>query len=88
MSGSGSDDRHGAALFRLRPQDFGEIRHHGGLGKSDAEQVRANAPRWAGHLDAAGRARTPRGRLLDLRRGLTAIANAMRVGDHILERLG
>ena len=42
------------------------------LGKSDAEQIRANAPRWAGQVspgDAVRGARPPRGRLLAVRRG-------------------
>ena len=47
------------------------------LGKSDAEQIRANAPHWAGRVprDAVRGARPPCGRLLALRRGPPAPAN-------------
>jgi hypothetical protein len=30
----GNTKFYGAALFRLRPQDFGELRHHGGISRA------------------------------------------------------
>ena len=45
----GNTKFYGAALFRLRPQDFGELRHHGGispawpLGYSDLEPYYSEA---------------------------------------------
>ena len=53
----GNTKFYGAALFRLRPEDFGEIRHHGGI-----------SPAWPLAYDdfepwyARGRAAVPRAR--------------------------
>ena len=30
-AGGGNTKFYGAALFRLRPEDFGKLRHHGGV---------------------------------------------------------
>jgi choline dehydrogenase-like flavoprotein len=38
----GNTKFYGAALFRLRPEDFGELRHHGGI--SPAWPIRRRAP--------------------------------------------
>jgi choline dehydrogenase-like flavoprotein len=56
----GNTKFYGAALFRLRPQDFGELRHHGGispawpLGYQDLEPYYAEAERLYAVHGAAG----------------------------------
>jgi hypothetical protein len=74
-----SDDRHYDVIivdWYLRSDDFdyplGGVQM---LGKSDAGQIRGNAPHRAG-------------RLAPEMPSLTAPANALRVGDHLIERLG
>lgn len=40
----GNTKFYGAALFRLRPQDFGELRHHGGLSPRGRSATRTWSP--------------------------------------------
>lgn len=71
----GNSKVYGAALLRMREQDFGEVKHHGGI-----------SPEWPisyEDLDDASffvssSAVNP---------SLTIIANALRVGEHLLDRL-
>ncbi len=64
----GNTKFYGAALFRLRPEDFGELRHHGGVSPAwpiDYDRPRAVLHRGRAPLPSstAGTARTrPRGR--------------------------
>ena len=53
----GNTKFYGAALFRLRPEDFGELRHHGGISPGLADLLRR-----ARALLHAGRAPLPRAR--------------------------
>ena len=53
----GNTKFYGAALFRLRPEDFGELRHHGGI--SPAWPIALRRPRAVLH---PGRAPLPRAR--------------------------
>ena len=54
----GNTKFYGAALFRLRPEDFGEIRHHGGISPSwplDYDRLRTVVRRGRGAVHGARR---------------------------------
>lgn len=59
----GNTKFYGAALFRLRPEDFGELRHHDGLsppGQSGTRTWSRTTPRRSASTGyTAGTARTP-----------------------------
>ena len=61
----GATKLYGAALYRMRAEDFGELHHHDGVSPAC----------FYPSISAVNPA-------------LTAMANAVRVGDHLLERLG
>ena len=77
----GNTKFYGAALFRLRLQDFGELRHHGGISPAwplryeDFEPYETLDTSFFRSIGAVNPS-------------LTAIANALRVGDQLIERLG
>jgi choline dehydrogenase-like flavoprotein len=100
----GATKMYGAALYRLRKEDFGEIRHHGGISPAVAGVAhQAGTCRFGSDPDSSVLNTDCRAHELDnlyvvdtsffpsisaVNPALTAMANALRVGDHLLERLG
>jgi choline dehydrogenase-like flavoprotein len=75
----GNTKIYGVALFRLREQDFQEFPHKDGI-----------SPAWPLKYADFEPYYTQAEELYQVhgRQGLTIIANALRVGDHLLERMG
>ncbi|HEY6746959.1 MAG TPA: GMC oxidoreductase [Mycobacteriales bacterium] len=92
----GNTKFYGAALFRLRPRDFGEVGHYGEispawpLGYCDFEAYYSEAeePYLVHELDNLYMVDTSFFPSIGaVNPSLTAIANALRVGDHLVDRL-
>ena len=70
----GATKLYGAALYRLRPEDFGELKHADGI-----------SPAWPVSYDVVDTSFFPSSGAVNP--ALTAMANAIRVGEHLLSRM-
>jgi choline dehydrogenase-like flavoprotein len=70
----GATKLYGAALYRLRPGDFGELKHADGI-----------SPAWPVSYDVVDTSFFPSSGAVNP--ALTAMANAIRVGEHLLSRM-
>jgi choline dehydrogenase-like flavoprotein len=76
----GATKLYGAALYRLRREDFGELKHHDG--SSPAWPIGYDMEPYYTQAEQLYQVHGNRGEP-----ALTAMANALRVGDHLLERM-